>query len=185
MTVKNALASGYKSMAGFNQSVKQVRSLNQNELSIFKKGQIIFYKRKYKKYNNVETKVSGYFFSSKLEAAVNNLLQLKENTGFIKILRRQQHVHFYFKEAKICEYWPDFTCLDLATKEIFFVEAKGKSDNADWRIKYKMWCAGGPSRLEIYGGNYNRPYLVETLYPRYPGEMVHHDQVFSKIEGTL
>lgn len=133
------------------------------------------------KFNAIRVEYDGRSFHSKLEANVYNILVSRQNNKELKIIKYQQHIHLYSLDIKLCEYWPDFTCIDLKTNEIFWVEAKGKSDNADWRIKFNLWKAGGPGKLEMWYGDHKRPFLGETIIPIELGLHIRRDQVYGKL----
>lgn len=118
-----------------------------------------------KKFRNTPSSVGGLTFPSKLEKAVYELLKLREKAKELTVIRLQDKLPFYVNTIKICEYWPDFKCLDLVTKEIFWVEAKGVVTDA-FRFKRKLWQAIGPGKLEIWKGSWQRPYLDETIIPK-------------------
>ena len=109
------------------------------------------------KYNN--TRQGG--FMSKLEAAVHQILLLREKAGELQILKCQDHV--YLTDARIgCI--PDFKCRDLVTGAEFWVEAKG-FESERWLIIRKLWFYYGPGILEVWKGSYKKPYLQETIIP--------------------
>jgi hypothetical protein len=110
------------------------------------------------KYNNIKVSISGYSFSSKLEAAVFCLLKQDPN---IEVLQVQDHV--YMTDARIL-FVPDFKCKNISTNEIYWAEAKGIETNV-YRIKRRLWKHYGPGRLEVYMGSATRPYLKETIIP--------------------
>lgn len=104
---------------------------------------------------------AGRSFMSKLEAAVFDILCLREKAGEIRNLRCQ--VHVYLTDARI-GYIPDFGYEFVASGESGFTEAKGFED-AVWKIKKRLWRFYGPGPLEIYQGRATKPKLVETIYP--------------------
>ena len=122
----------------------------------------MFKKRTRLRYGNKQTQYSGYSFASKLEAAVYQILKLREKAGELVVLQTQAHV--YLSEARI-GYVPDFMCKNLKTGEVFYVEAKGFA-NDRWPILKKLWAAYGPGTLEIWMGNYTHPQLAETIVPK-------------------
>jgi hypothetical protein len=133
------------------------------------------------KYGNRTCKgLDGRSYHSALEASVSNWLLAQERAGEIIILKRQQHLHLFSEEIKVCEYWPDFTIQDVPTKEIYWVEAKG-TENPDWLIKLNLWRAGGPGRLDIIKGDWKRPKLKEHIFPLKPMLHCRQDQVFGKL----
>lgn len=107
------------------------------------------------------TKLDGYSFASKLEAALYQELKLAESGGLIRIEKVQDHV--YLTEARIC-YIADFRIWDDIIGEQVFCEAKGfESDR--WPIIKKLWRHYGPARLRIYKGTYKNLKLVEEIVP--------------------
>lgn len=106
-------------------------------------------------------KQSGYSFASQLEAAVFNILQLREKCGEISDIQHQDHV--YLTEARIC-YIADFKFLDKKTNEYAWAEAKG-FETPEWKIKLKLWRYYGPGRLYIYKGSAKRVTLTDEILP--------------------
>lgn len=138
------------------------------------------------KFGNKKRKgLDGYDYHSQLEAAVADILFFREKAGEVRVLKRQQHIHYYATSAddavKIGEFWPDFTVLDLALKEIYWIEAKGYEQDT-WAWKRNCWNAGGPGRLEIWKGDHRKPKLHRTIVPLRPGWFVNHEQVYGKLE---
>lgn len=105
--------------------------------------------------------ISG--FDSKLEAAVYDLLILREKAGEIRF--RQSQKHIYLTDARVL-YIADFEFEYVANGEIAYAEAKGY-ESARWPTVKKLWKHYGPGRLEIWKGTYKKPYLDETINPRY------------------
>ncbi len=136
---------------------------------------------KKKKFKNLQVKSDGKVYGSKLENAVRYKLEEREKLGEIKIIRTQQHIHWYSQGIKQGEYWPDFTCWDLVTKEVFWVEAKGYP-NEKWPRNLHMWEAGGPGILEIWTGSYKNPKQSIIVLPVSVGHHTIHEQVFGKLE---
>lgn len=130
--------------------------------------------------NRTSRGLDGRSYHSALEAVASNWLLAQEQAGEITILKRQQHIHLFSEDVKLCEYWPDFTVRDNETGEIYWVEAKGK-ENTDWLIKLNLWRAGGPGRLDLIKGDWRRPHLAETIRPVSPGKHVRHDQVYGRL----
>lgn len=112
----------------------------------------------YNKYHSKRVQYDNHNFSSKLEAAVYQLLKQDPN---IEILQCQARVKL--TKAEII-YIPDFKCLDKSTNKIFFCEAKGV-ETSDWQIKLKLWRFYGPAKLHIYKGSHIKPYLKEIVIP--------------------
>lgn len=95
-------------------------------------------------------------FPSKLEAAVFQVLCLRERAGEIREIQRQARVDLGFGIA-----WKvDFRFTDTKTGEWVWAEAKGKWER-DAALKLRMWENGaGPGDLEIWQGSYRNPVLV-------------------------
>lgn len=96
-------------------------------------------------------------FDSKLEAAVGAILRIRERAGEITYIRRQHPVRlgkrfwkcdFSYEEGGITRY----------------CEAKG-FEQREWIWIKEMWRLVGPGRLEIWGGNYSRPFTTEIIEP--------------------
>lgn len=108
----------------------------------------------------------GYSFASKLEAAVFEILKLRERAGELKILQVQDHIDL--SRARI-RYVPDFKCLDVASGIEFWVEAKGYASER-WPTVKKLWKYYGPGRLEIWMGHHSSPQLSEVIVPKMKDE---------------
>ena len=116
------------------------------------------------KYKNVilEQKcMYGYSHRSKLEYSVCQIIHFREMAGELKHLQHEDHV----KLSGWYTYIPDFKCLDLKTNQEFWIEAKGKADGR-WLSTKKGWKHSGPGILEIWGGSYVSPVLIETIVPK-------------------
>lgn len=116
---------------------------------------------KWRRGKNKYGAVSTGSFPSKLEAAVYQILLLRERSGEVKEIRRQHVVSL--TEAKI-NYKVDFSCTLTSTGETLFVEAKGYATDV-WNLKKRLWEYYGPGKLEIWCGDYRRPFLKETVIP--------------------
>jgi hypothetical protein len=114
------------------------------------------------KYRAKRVNYDGQNFASKLEAAVYQILKLRERAGEIEILATQETV--YLTAARIA-YKPDFTVMDKFSGQTVHVEAKGLSTPV-WAIKKRLWAWYGPGALEIWKGKYSRPYLDEIVIPK-------------------
>lgn len=110
------------------------------------------------KYDAKKSERAGYSFSSKLEAAVFDFLQIEKIAGEIKEIQVQAQVHL--TKAKIL-YKPDFKCT-REDNSYFYVEAKG-FETPEWRIKRRLWEYYGDGELRIYMGNHSRPFLKEII----------------------
>lgn len=114
--------------------------------------------------NATPTQTDGRSFASKLEAAVYQMIKFREMAGELELLQCQDHVRL--TDAEIL-YIPDFKCLNLKTGEVMWIEAKGFANDV-WPLKKRLWKTYGPGVLEIWGGYYTRPTLLEIITPRGP-----------------
>lgn len=103
----------------------------------------------------------GHSHRSKLEAAVCDVLLLREKAGELRL--RQTEKHLLLSKAQI-KYIADFECEAVPSGEVFYVEAKG-FENDRWPIVKKLYRVYGPGRLEIWRGKRGRPFLDETIIP--------------------
>ena len=102
-------------------------------------------------------------FPSKLESAVYDILTLRERAGEIKEIRRQHVVELQGGARDTRITWAiDFSFIDCKTDEICFAEAKGFATEI-YKLKLKMFRFKPHGRLEIYGGDYRRPKLIEVI----------------------
>ena len=103
-------------------------------------------------------RTNGY--SSKLEAAVRQILDLREKAGEISDIKRGA------VELTCGIRWNvDFNYLDVKTGKRVWVEAKGV-ETERYRICLKLWRGGfGPGVLEIWKGDWRRPVLVDIVKP--------------------
>ncbi len=116
------------------------------------------------KYGAKRTSRGDLGFASKLEASLYDLLILREKAGEINQIRSQPRV--LLSDAKIS--WKvDFSAHHIPTNQTLYFEAKGVS-TADFRIKLKLWRFYGPGPLELWKGNYQKPELVEIIFPHNP-----------------
>lgn len=112
--------------------------------------------------NQVNSKCSyGGTHRSLLEAAVCQIIWLREKAGEIQHV--QHEVHLYLSDARI-GYIVDFRCKDLKTGEDLYIEAKGFA-NDRWPILKKLYQFYGPGTLEIWKGSHRGPTLAETIVP--------------------
>lgn len=115
--------------------------------------------RSYQKFRAQKVSHDGRNFSSKLEAAVYNLLKLREKAKEIEIVDHQAHV--YMTKARV-HFIPDFRVFDYKLNDFVYVEAKGV-ELPPWRIKRSLWPWYGPGRLEVYKGSHHKVFLHEVL----------------------
>lgn len=119
-----------------------------------------------KKYGNSTSLCTyGHSHRSKLESAVCGIISLREQAKELELIQVEDHIQICCKEesckAKI-SYVADFKCLDLKSGEVFWIEAKGYADHV-WPLKKRLWKHHGPGKLEIWVGNYRKPYLDEII----------------------
>lgn len=101
-------------------------------------------------------------FSSKLESAVYEILKLREKAGEISDIQQQASVDLGFDIRWKVDY--SFTVRETGKR--FWAEAKGIETDR-YRICLKLWRGGqGPGPLEIWKGSYQKPKLVEIIYPK-------------------
>lgn len=100
-------------------------------------------------------------FASKLEAAVHQILRLREKAGEISDIQRGR------VELTCGITWNvDFNFIDKTSGKRVWCEAKGV-ETERYRLCLKLWRGGhGPGLLEIWKGNWRRPTLVEIVKPQ-------------------
>lgn len=105
---------------------------------------------------------AGHPHPSKLEAAVCDLLLLRQRAGDIRNLKWQATVDLAFgvkwKIDWAFEQAPDW--------KLTYAEAKG-AETRDYKLKLRMWEGGGGPRcrLEIWKGSHRRPMLFRVITP--------------------
>lgn len=107
----------------------------------------------------------GYWFDSKLEAALYERLAMFQRGGAISDLKVKPGTVF-LSPARI-QYRPDFSYVNNKTGEREWAEAKGYP-NDKWPMKKKLWKAFGPGVLHIYQGSYKSFRITETITPLAP-----------------
>lgn len=111
------------------------------------------------KYANVcSTCKYGHSHRSKLEGAVCNIIWFREKAGELYLLQVEDHI----KLSGWYLYIADFKCRNVKTGEIFWIESKGYADHR-WPSTKKGWKYAGPGILEVWGGTWRRPTLLETI----------------------
>jgi hypothetical protein len=100
-------------------------------------------------------------FASKLEAAVYDELCLRQQRGDISDLRAQDII--YMTKSRI-GYRVDFSAFNNNTGQRQYYEAKGFPTDV-WKIKRRLWMHYGPGTLEIWGGTWIKPKVIETIRP--------------------
>lgn len=114
------------------------------------------------KYNAKRTVSSdGKSFPSKGECALYDQLRFREKIGEIEEISLQHRVRLT-EEV----FWKvDFMYRVASTGEMVLAEYKGMED-ANYKIKKKLFKEFGEMKLEIYKGSYKRLILVETMIPK-------------------
>ena len=114
------------------------------------------------KYGNTKTKdQAGRSFGSLLERSIFDILKLRERAGEIKVIKQQPHITL---EPISWNLVPDFECVDMKTGKTFYVEAKGFSGER-WLCSKKLWPHFAFCDMEIWMGDWKRPFLKEVLKP--------------------
>lgn len=116
------------------------------------------------KYKAQKVERDGYWFSSKLEAAVYSTLKMMERGGKLKDLKCQVTVNFRTYDHGKVRMIPDFSAIEMPQEELVYFEAKGFKTR-EWMRKKKAWAVGGPGKLYIYEGSYKYLKLTETIIP--------------------
>lgn len=111
------------------------------------------------KFKSRKTKIDGEYFPSGLEAAVFSTLKLLQKSGEITDIQRQPRVPL----VSGIRWFVDYKCTK-ADGSIYYVEAKGLETEA-YKLKRKLWFDFGPAPLEIWKGNWKKPFLAETVIP--------------------
>ncbi len=117
------------------------------------------------KYNAVRVRhPSGRVFPSKLEAAVYDVLLLRQRCGEIKDIKFQDPVCLTLARIRLVV---DFKFFNIKLNRECWCEAKGKSLPV-FNIKKRLWKFYGEGPLEIYNGSYENPSLSEIVIPETP-----------------
>lgn len=116
------------------------------------------------KFSAVKIKDGARTYDSKLEAAVGQILHLREKAKEISDIKHQVVVHL--TRAQI-SYRADYSFFDVKTKSTVHVEAKGV-EGERWRVIKNLWKFYGPTVLEIWKGTAANPLLAEVIIPRDP-----------------
>lgn len=104
----------------------------------------------------------GFSHRSKLERAVCDMIAWKEKAGEVRHLAHEDTQYLTLARYK---YVPDFKVQDVASGEVYWIEAKGFADKR-WPTTKRLWAHYGPGRLLVYGGHYRRPALEKTIVPK-------------------
>lgn len=115
------------------------------------------------KRNKFKATRTGDGFPSKLEKAVYVKLKDREVLGLIKDIKRQQVVILQEGDKQQRITWKvDFSFVEIESGKTVYCEAKG-IETMDFKIKLKLWRAKLPYDLEIWKGDYRRPFLKERI----------------------
>ena len=90
-------------------------------------------------------------------------MSLRERAGDLRNLQRQQSI--VLQEGPRNQRITlriDFSWEDPKTGDRCFGEAKG-FETPEWKLKLKLFRARPPGRLEIWGGTYKNPKLMEVV----------------------
>ena len=118
-----------------------------------------------KVYDKIKIDHAGYVFASKLEAALFDLLKLRERAGEISDIKCQDSV--YLTKARIL-FKPDFSYLEGDAR--VYAEAKG-FETVVYAIKRRLWAKYGPGPLHVYKGSYKQITLFESIFPEHQSDM--------------
>ena len=99
--------------------------------------------------------------ASALEESVHGILKILVAAGEISDLRSQPNI--FLTRAKI-RMIPDFSAIDVKTRETVYFEAKG-FETERWFVCKKLWKVYGPGKLCVYRGSWKRPFLAEEIIP--------------------
>ena len=99
--------------------------------------------------------------ASALEDAVRGILKILVRVGELSDLKEQPNI--FLTRAKI-RMIPDFSAIDVKTKETVYFEAKG-FETERWLVCKKLWKVYGPGKLCVYRGSWKRPFLAEEIVP--------------------
>ncbi len=124
----------------------------------------LFNRRKFTKNKFGNHKTGG--LSSKLEYAVHHLLLKRQAAGEIKDIKLQQPIVLIDGPRSQKITWRvDFSFIRVADEELEYCEAKGFEVDV-YKLKLKMFRSMPGPALEIWGGDYRRPRLIERIEKR-------------------
>lgn len=104
-------------------------------------------------------------FASKLEAAVYDLLKLREREGEFSNLRCQESVELQGGSRETRINWKIDFAADLPDGQTIYFEAKGVR-TSDYVLKLKIFKFRELGIIEVWGGNYRSPSLLERFEPK-------------------
>ena len=112
------------------------------------------------KYKSKAVNADDKYFPSKFEAAVYQVLYLRQKSGEFDEIERQVQIEL---TAGIT-HKVDFVAKKNGER-VLLIEAKGFEDNA-WQLKKKLYKKFTKLPLEIWKGTHSKPFLSETILPK-------------------
>lgn len=126
------------------------------------------------KYKAIKVFKYGRNWPSKMELGVYEWLLLAERAGLCRDIELQVSVRFWTYDHGRIWIIPDFRVTDTGlfegTGEKVFVEAKSNHYPDAFKRKRRAWLAGGPGKMYIMSGRYQKPKLKEVLVPKAPAQ---------------
>ena len=113
------------------------------------------------KYGNSRIKDGDRSFGSKLERTVFEILLLRQKAGEIIEVKCQPHVTLDPIGWKCI---PDYSFVWTDTGKLFYCEAKGCEVDR-WLATKALWKIFGPAPMEIWVGDWKKPFLKEVIKP--------------------
>jgi len=113
------------------------------------------------KYGSTRVKDGARSFGSKLERTVYDILKLREAAGEISEVKCQPHVTLDPIGWKCI---PDFSFVWMDTGKLSYCEAKGVECDR-WKATKLLWAHFGPAPMEIWVGDWKKPFLKEIIKP--------------------
>lgn len=121
------------------------------------------YRTKGNKYARKKVEHAGLTFDSKLERAVYDILWLRQIAGEIKNLRCQHTITLQDgTQRERIQLRVDFSYWNIEKDREEYWEAKGFSSEV-WKLKLKLFRKNPVGYLEIWGGHWKRPRLMEII----------------------
>lgn len=116
-------------------------------------------------YGSKKIEYNGIWFASKLEKAVYEILWLRQEAGEIKDLRCQHTITLQEgPQRERIQIRIDFSYWEIKEDREEYWEAKGFPSDV-WNLKLKLWRKNPPGYLEVWGGSWQRPKLIEIVEP--------------------
>lgn len=118
-------------------------------------------KRSAGKYGAIRVKDGDRSFGSKLERTVYDILLLRQKAGEIMDIKCQPHVTL---EPLSWRCVPDYSFVWADTGKLSYCEAKGVEVDR-WLATKALWHHFGPAPMEVWVGNWKKPFLKEIIVP--------------------